>query len=204
MIPGEELGEAKPGRLPFGVFRDGDRLYSAVFGLIEPEKGLKITRLNGRYIPRVGDMVIGIVTLGRHNSYVVDINGIYPATLIIPKRINERAPRLNPGDVITARVSSINEVGDVLLESPRRLLKGKLIEVKATKIPRIFGKNGSMLKMIKEHTKVQIIVGKNGRIWLRGDNENIRKAESVIRFIEENAHMYGVTEAVKKMLEGGE
>ena len=202
VIPGEELGQAKPGRLPFGVFKEGDKLYSAVFGIAEPEKGFRVTRLNGRYLPRVGDVVIGIVLFERHNGYLVDINGTNPGNLSIPRHLGERAAKLNPGDVITVKISGVNEAGEISLEGPRRLIKGKLIEVKSTKIPRIFGKSGSMLQMIKTGTNVQMIVGKNGRIWLRGDINDIMKAEKIIRFIEENAHMYGVTDAVKNMLEG--
>ena len=203
VIPGDVLGEAKPGKLPYGVFREGDKIYSALYGLIEPEKGIKITPLSGRYIPKPGDVVIGIVIMARHSGYVVDINSPYVGHLPIPKHSPVRMPKLSPGDVITVKVVSKNEVGDVLLESPRRLIKGKLIEVKPTKIPRIFGKSGSMLDLIKNMAKVQMIVGRNGRIWLRGEPDDIVKAEKAIRFIEKNAHMYGVTDAVKKMLEGG-
>ncbi len=202
VIPGDVLGEAKPGKLPYGVFKEGDQLYSALYGLIEPEKGLRITPLSGRYIPKPGDVVIGIVIIARHSGYLVDINSPYVGHLVIPKHASVRPPRLSAGDVVTVKVASKNEVGDVLLESPRRLIKGKLIEVKPTKIPRIFGKSGSMLELIKNATKVQIIVGRNGRIWLRGEPDAIVRAERAIRFIEKNAHMYGVTDAVKKMLEG--
>ncbi len=202
VIPGDVLGEAKPGRLPFGVFREGDKLYSALYGLIEPEKGLRITPLNGRYMPREGDVVIGIILSARHSGYTVDINSPYVGHLSVPRHSSVKLPRLSPGDVVSVKVVSKNETGDVLLESPRRLVKGKLIEVKPTKIPRIFGKSGSMLDLIRSVTNVQIIIGRNGRIWLRGDADSILKAEKAIRFIEENAHMYGVTDAIKKMLEG--
>ncbi len=202
VIPGQEIGEAKPGKLPFGVFREGNKLYSGLYGLLEPEKGLKITPLNGRYIPHPGDVVIGIVLMGKHAGYIVDINSAYTGFLPNPRGPVERTPRLSPGDVITAKIVSIDEAGNVLLESPRRLIKGKLIEVKPTKIPRIFGKSGSMLQLIKKETGIQMIIGRNGRIWLRGDVDKIRKAEKAIRFIEKNAHMYGVTEMVKKVLEG--
>ncbi len=202
VIPGEPLGEANQDRLPYGVFREGDKLYSALYGLVEPDKGIRITPLNGRYLPRVGDVVIGIVIMARHSGYVVDINSPYVGHLSIPRHSNLKFPRLNPGDVVTVKIASKNEVGDVALESPRRLVKGKLIEILPTKIPRVFGKSGSMLDLIKNTTGVQMIVGRNGRIWLRGEPDAIIKAERAIRFIEENAHKYGVTDAVKKMLEG--
>ncbi len=197
VVPGEKLGEAKPGKLPQWVFRDGDSLYSAVYGLFDPEKGIRVTPIHGKYIPRPGDIVIGIVLSMRHSGYLVDINSAYIGFLHVPRE----GIRLEPGDVITAKVSSRDEVGNTHLESPRRLIKGKLIEISSTKVPRIFGKAGSMLDLIRKGTGIQIIVGRNGRIWLRGDREKILKAEKVIRFIEDNAHLYGVTDKVKEMLE---
>ncbi len=198
VVPGERLGEARPGKLSSWTFRDGDSIYSSIYGLYDPDKGLRVTPIHGRYLPKPGDIVIGIVLSMRHSGYLVDINSAYTGYLHVPRE----GVRLEPGDVITVKVSSKDEVGNTHLESPRRLIKGKLIEIHPTKIPRVFGKAGSMLDLIRKGTKAQIIVGRNGRIWLKGEREDIIKAEKAIRFIEENAHLYGVTDKVKEMLEG--
>ncbi len=69
------------------------------------------------------------------------------------------------------------------------------------KIPRIIGKNSSMLNMLKELLKVDIIVGQNGRIYINGDEINVLRTVNAIRFIEENSYKRGLTEKVKGMIE---
>jgi exosome complex component RRP4 len=203
VIPGDVLGDyPQQGRLPYGLFKEGDKIYSAIYGLIDKDKGIKVTPLNGKYLPRVGDIVIGIVIMSRHNSCLLDINSINYGNLHLGRPVGGRQIRLEPGDVVTAKITHVDEVGDVVLESPRKLVRGKVIEIKPTKVPRVFGKSGSMLELIKNYTGVSVVVGKNGRIWLNGDPDKIKKAEKALRFIERNAHKYGVTDAVKKMLEG--
>lgn len=202
VIPGEVVGDYSSGRLPYGLFKEGDKVYSALYGLVDKDKGTRVTPLNGKYLPRVGDVVIGVVVMTRHNGCLLDINSINYGNLHLGRPMSGRQIRLEPGDVVTAKITHVDEVGDIALESPRKLTRGKLIEIKATKIPRVFGKSGSMLELIKDHTGVTVVVGKNGRIWLNGEPGSIRRAEKALRFIERYAHKYGVTDAVKKMLEG--
>jgi exosome complex component RRP4 len=56
-----------------------------------------------------------------------------------------------------------------------------------------------MVEMIKQMTGTQIVVGQNGVVWMRGDNEDVA-AEAVLA-IEERAHMHGLTDYIKTMLE---
>jgi len=71
--------------------------------------------------------------------------------------------------------------------------------VTPAKVPRIIGRGGSMVEMIKELTGTQIVVGQNGLVWLRGDNEDI--AAEAVSLIEEKSHISGLTEFIKAMLE---
>ena len=56
-----------------------------------------------------------------------------------------------------------------------------------------------MVEMIKDSTKTQIVVGQNGIVWVKGDNENI--AAEAILYIEQKSHIQGLTDQVKAMLE---
>lgn len=71
--------------------------------------------------------------------------------------------------------------------------------VTPAKVPRIIGRQGSMVEMIKELTGTQIVVGQNGIVWVKGDNEDIA-AEAVLK-IEEKSHITGLTDYIKVMLE---
>ncbi|HEX17365.1 MAG TPA: RNA-binding protein, partial [Thermoplasmatales archaeon] len=78
---------------------------------------------------------------------------------------------------------------------------GTLIETEPTKVPRIIGKNASMITALKRYTNCRIFVGRNGRIWVDGSPEAIQKIERAIRLIEREAHTYGLTERVIALLQ---
>ena len=80
----------------------------------------------------------------------------------------------------------------------RKLLGGIIIKVTPQKIPRIIGKEGSMIKLIKQKTGCDIITGQNGVVWLRGDNKT--KAIEAILTIEKESHTSGLTQKIEKLL----
>jgi exosome complex component RRP4 len=69
------------------------------------------------------------------------------------------------------------------------------------KVPRVIGKNGSMIQILKNSTGCRIYVGQNGRIWIDGELDDIMRAVRAVKLIEEEAHNLGLTEKVKKYLE---
>ena len=87
----------------------------------------------------------------------------------------------------------------------RKLSTGRVIEVQPTRVPRIIGKQGSMISMIKESTGCNIIVGQNGIIWISGpDSKKERIAENAIRKIEAEAHSSGLTDKMNNFLKENE
>ena len=81
-----------------------------------------------------------------------------------------------------------------------RLTRGRLIDIQSTKVPRVIGKQGSMVTMIKEMTDTRITVGQNGKVWINGDN--CEKLIEAIRVIERESHISGLTEKIEKLLGG--
>ena len=77
---------------------------------------------------------------------------------------------------------------------------GILINITPTKVPRLIGKKGSMINMIKDETRCEVIVGQNGVVWVKGEPAMERVAEKVINMIEEQAHTSGLTDRVREML----
>ncbi len=51
------------------------------------------------------------------------------------------------------------------------------------------------------HFRFLLIIGKNGRIYLNGDINEVSKAVDIIRFIINNSYKRGLTEKVKEILE---
>ncbi|MEE9223123.1 MAG: KH domain-containing protein, partial [Thermoplasmata archaeon] len=83
----------------------------------------------------------------------------------------------------------------------RKLTGGQIVEISHSKVPRVIGRKGSMISLIKGFTKCRLFVGQNGRIWIDGDIDDIHNTIRVIERIEEEAQMIGLTESVKCMLE---
>jgi exosome complex component RRP4 len=82
-----------------------------------------------------------------------------------------------------------------------KITRGQMIEITPTKIPRVIGKQGSMVTMIKQETGCQITIGQNGRILVSGKSpEDERLAVMAIRKIEQEAHTTGLTDRVTEML----
>jgi len=104
------------------------------------------------------------------------------------------------GDIAVLKIWSINKRGIDLSLKARGLGKigeGLIVEVNPNKVPRIIGKEGSMIKLIKDETGCNITVGQNGLVWIKGEKvEDELLAKKAILFIEENSFVSGLTEEV--------
>lgn len=210
VIPGEAVGGPglKPGP---GTYSEGGQLFAAQLGIRNERDGLvSVIPINGRYIPKRGDAVIGEVTDLGPSHWLVDINSPYPAPLHAtesPWRVEfgDTSRYLKVGDVIMCHVLSVDEIKRVQLtmqeQEARRLTGGMVMEISPTKVPRVIGKEGSMISLIKDLTQCEIYVGQNGRIWLDGNDWDTAIAARAIRLIEEGAQAFGLTEAVQELIE---
>lgn len=211
VIPGDLIDAPglKPGE---GTYGEGGRIYAGVLGIRADRGGyVDVIPLAGRYVPRAGDEVIGEVVDIGPSHWLVDINSPYPAPLHAtesPWRVEfgETSRYLDVGDALLAKVLSVDETKRVQItmrdRGLRRLTGGQIVEVSPSKVPRIIGKGGSMITMIKTYTKCQALVGQNGRIWIDGAVDDIVHAVRAIHMVETHAQALGLTEAVKAYLEG--
>ncbi len=167
--------------------------------------------LSGIYNPKRGDGVIGKIQDIAVSRWFVDINSPYEAALSLADATDEfidltktdMTKFFNYGDLIFAEISSVSKTKNVQLSMRnrkcRKLRGGRLIKVTPAKVPRIIGKAGSMVEMIKEMTSTQIVVGQNGIVWVKGDHEDI--AMDIISVIERKSHVQGLTDHIKMLLE---
>ncbi len=211
VVPGDVLdGDGlKPG---VGTFSEEGHIYASLLGIRNERSGyVNVIPLGGRYIPRPGDAVIGKVVDVGSSYWLVDLNSPYPAPLHVnevPWRVDfgDTARYLDVEDAILAKVLSVDETRRVSLtmknHTSRKLTGGQIVEISHAKVPRVIGKKGSMINLIKNYTKCRMFVGQNGRIWVDGDIDNIVNAVTAVRMIEEQAQVLGLTETVRSYLEG--
>ena len=84
----------------------------------------------------------------------------------------------------------------------RKLKGGKIIEITPAKVPRLVGKQGSMISMMKDKTGCSIFAGQNGRVWIKGQSTDAERiATEAVLLVEEKAHIRGLTDYMKKYLE---
>ncbi len=210
VIPGEAVGGPglKPGP---GTFKSGNQILAAQLGVRSEREGrVSVIPLNGRYLPERGDAVVGEITDLGPSHWLVDINAPYPAPLHAtesPWRVEfgDTGRYMKVGDAILAFVLSVDEIKRIQLtmqdRDARKLNGGMLVEISPTKVPRVIGKSGSMISLIKDMTGTRIYVGQNGRIWIDGPDDGAATAVLAIRFIEDRAQAVGLTEAVRDLLE---
>lgn len=208
VIPGDVLADEEyhAGR---GTFREDNKICSSLVGLVAiRDKKISVIPLQSKYIPRRGDVVIGEITDIRFSMWNLDINspysGFLPASDVFGKEKRELNKTFDVGDVLFLRVVDVDEVKKVKLGLKGRGLGkfrgGILINITPTKVPRLIGKKGSMINMIKDETHCDVVVGQNGVVWVKGEPSMERVAEKVIKMIEEQAHTSGLTDRVREML----
>jgi len=191
VIPGEILAD-KPLRLDHTIVEDG-KTCSTVMGLFDDQTSSLIP-LEGLWYPQSGEKVIGIVEEARLNTDNVALNAPYKGLII--SKFSEA--NIVNGDILEATVKELDKTGTIVLIRPRVLYGGKVLAVKPSKVPRILGKNDTMVRQIAEGTKASISVGMNGLIWIKGGDSDL--ATKAIIQIQEESHVAGLTERIAKML----
>ncbi len=214
VVPGDVLATGMDFLPAIGSFRDKENIVAGQVGMVQIDNRLvRVMPLSGRYAPKRGDTVIGKVIDITFGGWIVDIGcakdamlGLKDATSEFIERGADLTQYFNIGDILVAKIVNVTRVksADLTTKGPglMRLTKGRLIDIQATKVPRVIGKQGSMVMMIKDMTNTRITIGQNGKVHiLSQDPEMELLAVDVIRLIEANAHKQGLTEEVNKFLE---
>jgi exosome complex component RRP4 len=211
VIPGEVIFKGEDYLPGEGTEKKGDEIVAIRFGLAEESKNLvKVIPLSGVYIPRRGNVVIGKVENVTFNGWVMDINtadGAFLSLMEIPRYVDKDDLRsvMDIGDMAVAKIYSINKRGIDLtlkLKGLGKLDKGIIIQINPNKVPRVIGREGSMISQIKEETNCRITVGQNGLIWISGDKvEDELFAKKAILYIAENSLVSGLTDEMKSWFE---
>jgi exosome complex component RRP4 len=213
VTPGELLAE---GDYLAGenTYLEQGKIFADRIGLVDTDnKKVNVVALRAFYVPKMGDIVIGTVLEVGFNGWTVGIKSPYTALLRASDVLSrpfkpqndELSAVLNAGDLIVAKIASYDRAHDPQLTVGEpglgKITRGQLLHVTPTKIPRIIGRKGSMISMIKQETNCQIILGLNGVILVTGKSiEEEELAITAIRKIEEESHTSGLTDRITQLL----
>ena len=213
VLPGDTIvtGDYTPEQ---NVIIDGDRAISTTVGFSEVnDNRVGVISLTGFYIPKIDDLVIGKVISFSALSWEIDINSYYsailPASDIFGRDFTSSRDNLSlklaKGDLIAARIVNTGSREPLITISGQDLGKidsGELVKISPSKVPRLIGKQGSMIQAIEGATNSSITIGQNGWIIVSNDETNgLLKAIDAIRLVDEQAHVANLTDKVNKMFE---
>ena len=213
VVPGEALAEGMDYLPGSGTYRLENKIIAKKLGLVNVNgRAIKLVPLSGRYLPKVGDKIIAKITDITMSGWIVNINSAYTSFLSMrdgSSRFIQKGEDLTKyydiGDYLRAKIINVTSQNlvDLTMKEPglNKLRGGRIIKVNPLKIPRVIGKEGSMVSLIKQKTGCNITVGQNGLVWIQSDNfDNELIAEKAVKKIEQEAHLGGLTDRMEKFL----
>ena len=202
--------------------KERNKIISLNIGLKQIKKNyINVIPLRGFYTPRPGDKVIALVVDKNPVKYKCDINAkdfgqLKPKNTIKkgktrgfrgagPMREDLNTERFDIGDILIVKVLSADRLNKPELTTVGKYLGkrtgGIIITIDPPKIPRVIGRNGSMIKMLKNLTQCNIFVTQNGRIWLKGEDiAHERLLIESIHKIASEAHTVGLTDRMQEYI----
>ena len=212
VAPGELLADGDH-ILGENAYRIGTQIFSACVGLLEVDGNrVLVVPFKGGYLPHEGDLVVGrIIDIGL-SGWSIDILAPYQSMLPASETPGSRGARrrdlseiLEVGDMVLAQVLAFDRTRDPLLtiKGPGlgKISNGRVVQISAAKIPRLIGRKGSMISMLKRETGCQITVGQNGIALVWGKSPEAEElAVEAIYMVEREAHTRGLTDRIREMI----
>lgn len=213
VVPGQLLAEGDF-RTGEGTYMEQEKVYASVIGLAKMKgKTVYVVPLKGQYIPKPRDIIIGNVVEVTLNGWLLDFHCPYPAMLPVMHALSRRDAAqakddlrryYDVGETVVAEIIAADRTRDPLVTTLGRGLGkvhgGVLMNIIPTRVPRLIGRKGSMINMLKSELQVDIVVGQNGIVWLKGNLARMDIAQEAIRQIEREAHTSGLTDRVRDFI----
>ena len=211
VIPGEVIASGDEFLPGDWTVKNGKDIVVIRLGIVEKQDRIvKIIPITGVYIPRRGNTVIGEIRDINFSGWSVEVGAPYSAFLTlkeVPGFIEESEMEnvYGIGDLIVTKIFNVRRNSIDLTMKQRegglgKIKDGLIVKVNPHRVPRIIGKEGSMISIIKNATGCNITVGQNGLIWIKGELENRIFAKQAVEFIVENTITEGLTDKVEKWL----
>lgn len=213
VFPGELLVKGMDNIPGFGTYRKDENIFCSRLGLLNNEgKIVKVIPLSGAYTPKQNDVVIGKIFDIIMAGWRIDINSPYSAMLSMKEASYDYIAKgadlsklYDLEEYVVAKIVNVTsqKLVDLSMKSPglKKLIGGRIIKINTHKVPRLIGRKGSMVSMIKDTTGCKIIVGQNGLVWIQGTPEMEIIAINTVKKIEKESYLNGLTEKIKSFLE---
>lgn len=211
VTPGEAIGASSGARAGSGVIIQNEKLIATKVGWVNEKNGVtSINPIYSAYMPRSGDLVIGIVESVRNNLWFAEVNGPFNGLLpmsLAPWKVEFGAAReqMDIGDIMLARIQEVDEAHNIVLTMKgvglRKLKEGVMEEIPINTIAHLRGENNSLLNKLKDASDCRIIVAENGRVWIDGDGSGISFVRSIIEITRNSGHNSRFTENILEIIE---
>ena len=209
VLPGDLMEtKSKPGK---GIFRKDGRVHASVVGHSSDKSGyINVNGIKGRYNPKTGDKIVAVCADTGPSIWRMDIGASFNSTLHHSESgwkvpFGDTARFLSIGDAVWAEIFMVDAAGSHQIslkkDDCRKLYSGTIVKINPTNVPRVIGKQGSMITTIREKTQTRIQIGQNGYIWIDGKGDDISLAQKAVEMINEEATSKGLTKKIEKLLE---
>ena len=209
VLPGDLMEtKSKPGR---GIFRKDGRVHASVVGHSSDKSGyINVNGIKGRYNPKTGDKIVAVCAETGPSIWRMDIGASFNSTLHHSESgwkvpFGDTARFLSIGDAVWAEIFMVDAAGSHQIslkkDDCRKLYSGTVVKINPRNVPRVIGKQGSMITTIREKTQTRIQIGQNGYIWIDGKGDDISLAQKAVEMINEEATSKGLTKKIEKLLE---
>ncbi len=178
------------------ILEDGKLIATAIGFSEMNDDEVKVIPLTGLYITQIDDLVIGTIVSHNALSWEVNINSFYPGILLAtdvfgrdysPSK-DDLSAKLNVGDIVAARVANTGSRDPLITINGQNLGKidsGELVRISPAKVPRLIGKQGSIIQTIEVATNTSITIGQNGLIVFACDNStSLKKSIACIKMVD--------------------
>lgn len=210
VVPGEIVAKGNF-RSWVNVLKKGEEYLSLFVGRAEISGGrVRVIRLSGPYIPKVGDFVIGVVTDVQPLAATLDINsyvnGYILANAFFKRRIDpskfDLSNKVNVGDLVAARVKKIERGKDIVLQPDQKWkVEGDAIfYISPAKAHYLYASRSRIPSKIKELTGAELRLGANGIVVVKGDLKKIETVKRALDVIESTYNLNGLYGEIIKVL----
>ncbi len=194
-----------------GTFVFSGKTHSKFFGIKKEGYKISVVPFKQSYKPKRGDKIIGQIKEFNYPFFIVDIQAPLPAYLYLSNTSNlskyatidqEKLMRIyRPGVWIYSEISELTDKVKLSMKSydAKVLKEGRIAYITPSKVPRVIGKGGSMIKMIQNKTGCTILIGQNGIIWISGGKINL--VIKIIQKIDDESHIPGLTDRVGELID---
>ncbi|SCU84203.1 LADA_0D00430g1_1 [Lachancea dasiensis] len=154
--------------------------------ITESKKGIcaHVEYNSKRYVPAVGDLVVGLITGSFSDSYRVSLASFStPVTLsymAFPNASKKNRPTLKVGDLVYARVCKADKELEAEIECVDsttgkddgfgHLEHGTLVQASLAFCRELtFNAEYPLLSLLAKHAQFEVAIGINGRIWIKSE-----------------------------------